>query len=378
MKIVITGGGTGGHFYPLIAVADKIHEQAEARKMLAPDIYYLADSPYDQNLLLRKRIEFRKINAGKLRLYFSFKNFIDIFKTAYGTVQTMFRMFSIFPDVVFTNGSYVAMPVLISARILKIPVVIHTSDTVPGRALLYAGRFAEKISIAFPEAAEYYREKDRDKIALLGNPIRDEIITPLSNGAHEFLELDSSIPTILIVGGSSGAQAMNDIIVDSLPKLLLKYNVIHQCGKNNIEEVKRHSDVVLYDHPYHKRYKLYPFLDDLAIRMSVGAANLMIIRAGANSISETALWGKPSITIPIPSEISRDQEKNAFAYARSGATTVIKQSNLSSNILISEIERILNNKEISEAMSTAARGFARTDAAATIADAVLDIATEHN
>ncbi len=194
MKIVITGGGTGGHFYPLIAVADQIREEAERRKLLPPEIYYLADKPFNANLLLRKNITFKRITAGKLRLYFSFKNILDLFRGAFGTVQTFFLMSSLYPDVVFTNGSYVAMPVLISARILRIPVVIHASDTVPGRALLYAAPFARRISIAFPEAIEHYREKDKKKVALLGNPIREDVMRPLTSGAHEFLELDHNIP----------------------------------------------------------------------------------------------------------------------------------------------------------------------------------------
>jgi len=377
MKIVITGGGSGGHFYPLIAVADKVIEQSEERKIIKPEIYYLADTPYDEKLLFRKDIRFRKVSAGKLRKYFSVKNFFDIFKTLWGTMRTFFMMFSIYPDVVFTNGSYVSMPVLIASKILRIPVLVHASDTIPGRAVLYGSKFAKKISIAFPEAAKYFREKDQDKIALLGNPIRDEIMKPLHNGAFEFLELQKDLPTLIVMGGSLGAQAMNDAIIDALPQLLLKYNIIHQCGKANEIEVQGRSDVLLYDHPYKERYKLFPYLDDLAMRMSAGAADLAIIRAGAGTISEVANWGLPSITIPIPSEVSRDQEKNAFSYARSGASVVMKQRNLSANLVISEVERIMNDVELRKKMSEAASDFARPLAANTIADAVLDIALEH-
>ena len=377
MKVVITGGGSGGHFYPLVAVADKIIEQSEDRKILKPEIYYLADKPYDEKLLFRKDIRFRKISAGKLRKYFSIKNFFDVFKTMFGIVRTFFLMFSIYPDVVFTNGSYVSMPVLVAARILGIPVIVHSSDSIPGRAVLYGSKFAKKISIAFAEASEYFREKDKEKIALLGNPTRDEILLPLHNGAHEFLELDKKLPTILIMGGSLGAQAMNDALIDALPQLLLKYNIIHQCGRANEIEVKGRSDVMLYDHPFKERYKLFPYLDDLAIRMSAGASILAIIRAGAGTISEVANWGMPSITVPIPKTISRDQEKNAFAYARSGASVVMLQKNLSANLIISEVERITNDPAISEKMSQSAKAFAKPDAANTIAKAVLDIALEH-
>ena len=377
MKIVITGGGTGGHFYPLVAVADKIIEQAEEKKILSPEIYYLADDPYDKKLLLRKGIEFRRIRAGKMRKYFSIKNITGLFSTFFGTIKTVFVMFGIYPDVVFTNGSYVAMPVLFASKILGIPVFVHASDTVPSRAVMYGARFAKKISIAFPEAAEMLPAKQQKNIALLGNPIRDEIERPLSSGAHEFLELDSQIPTILIIGGSSGAQAMNDALVDALPKLLMDYNIIHQCGKNNHAEVLGRSEVVLYDHPFKSRYKLYPYLDDLAIRMSVGASKIMIIRAGAGSISEVALWGKASILIPIPGEVSRDQEKNAFSYARAGACVVMKQKNLSANLILSEVNRLVSKDDIRTEMEQAALAFAKPDAAEQIAAEVIKVALKH-
>ena len=378
MKVVITGGGSGGHFYPLIAVADKVFEVAQDRKMLTPEVHYLADDPYNETLLLRKGIQFHKIQAGKMRRYFSWRNVTDIFKSIAGVFTTIFLLFRLYPDIIFTNGSYVSMPVLFAGRLLRIPVVIHTSDTVPGRALKYAGKFAQKISIAFPDAADHYREKDQDKIALLGNPIREEIKRPLSNGAHEFLELSRDIPTILVLGGSQGAQAMNDVLVDTLPKLLLEYNVIHQCGKNNYESLQGHSDVVLFDHPFKSRYKLYPYLDDLAMRMSVGASSLAIIRAGAGTISEVANWKLPSITIPIPGDISHDQESNAFAYARSGASTVIKQGNLSASILYSEIQRIMQDQQLWEQMSQSAEEFSRPDSSRKIAEEILNIVQEHD
>jgi len=376
MKIVITGGGTGGHFYPLVAVADKIFDAAEDLKLLKPEIHYLADKPYDSDLLYKKGIRFQKIYAGKMRRYFSLKNFSDIFKTMYGVLDTLVIMFKLYPDVVFTNGSYVSAPVLLAAKILRIPIFLHVSDAIPSRALLTSTRSARKISIAFPEAADFL-PKDDKKVALIGNPIQDELLTPLTNGAHEFLELDYNIPTIFIIGGSSGARIMNDAIVDALPQLLLEFNVIHQIGKNNYRETKGRADVVIYDHPFKNRYKPYAYLDILAMRMSAGAADIVVSRAGAGSISEIAQWKKPSIVIPIPESVSRDQEKNAFSYARFGATVVMKQSNLSANLLISEIKRILENPDIKEEMIKGAINFSRPDAAKRIAEEIIEIALEH-
>ena len=376
MKIVITGGGTGGHFYPLIAVADKVFDLAQDKRLLKPEVYYLADKPYDAQLLHRKGIEFQKIYAGKARRYFSLKNISDMFKMVYGVVDTLVIMFKLYPDVVFTNGSYVAFPVLTAAKILRIPIFLHASDAIPSRTILTASKKARKISIAFPEAAEYL-PKDDKKVALIGNPIRDDILTPLTNGAHEFLELDYNIPTVFIIGGSSGARIMNDAIVDALPQLLLDYNVIHQIGKQNYKETKGRADVVIYDHPFKNRYKPYAYLDTLAIRMSAGAADVIVSRAGGGSISEIAQWHKPSIVIPIPGKISRDQEKNAFSYARFDATVVMKQQNLSANLLISEITRILTNQNVKDEMTKGAASFAKPEAALKIAEEILEIALEH-
>ena len=219
MKIVLTGGGTGGHFYPLIAVAEKINKLVEEEKLLSPKIYYLSNNPFDKKMLLENGITFKKVSAGKLRRYFSILNFFGLFKTAWGFVKSFFLVFGIFPDVVFSNGGNASFPVLLSARILRIPVLIHISDSVPGRTNAWAAKFAKKVSLGFPEAGEFLKIK-KEKIAVLGNPIRKELLKPLSSGAKEFLNLSEGLPIILILGGSSGSQVINEGIVDALPKLV--------------------------------------------------------------------------------------------------------------------------------------------------------------
>jgi UDP-N-acetylglucosamine--N-acetylmuramyl-(pentapeptide) pyrophosphoryl-undecaprenol N-acetylglucosamine transferase len=206
-------------------------------------------------------------------------------KMSWGVLATLTRMLQIYPDVVFTNGGFVAFPVLVSARILRIPVVIHVSDTVPSRVLLYAGKFSQKISVAFPEAIKYFDEK---KVALLGNPIRDEIKNKQKKGAYEYFNLSNTLPTILILGGSQGSQIINDNVVEALPKLIEKYQVIHQVGKKNHDSIYGTSGVVLMDNPLKKRYKIFPYLNNLAMKKAAGISNLVIMRAGAGSITEVA------------------------------------------------------------------------------------------
>jgi UDP-N-acetylglucosamine--N-acetylmuramyl-(pentapeptide) pyrophosphoryl-undecaprenol N-acetylglucosamine transferase len=194
-------------------------------------------------------------------------------------------MLRIYPDVVFTNGGFIAFPAVLAAKLLRIPVVIHVSDTVPSRVLLFAGKFAVKISIAFEEALEFF---DKKKVAILGNPIRDEIKSKQREGAYEFFDLSPEIPTILVLGGSQGSQIINNNIVNALPKLLEKYQIIHQVGKKNYDDVYGTSGVVLINNPLKKRYRLFPYLNNLAMKKAAGISNLVIMRAGAGSINEVA------------------------------------------------------------------------------------------
>lgn len=375
MKILFTGGGTGGHFYPIIAVAEAIQDMVRERKILEPNLYYAAPEPYEHELLVANNITFVPTAAGKMRRYFSLLNGIDYIKTAWGTLRSMVRIFFLYPDVVFATGGYASFPTLLAARIFRIPVVIYATDAEPSRVNVWAGKFAVKVAISFPEAAKFFPEKT---VAFTGNPLRKAVLLPAREGAYEFLKLDPALPVLLVWGGSQGAQAINEALLNALPELLKKYQVVHQTGELNIDDMIGRAKVVLGQTPeLEVRYKPFGYLNELAIRMVAGVAVLVVSRAGAGSIFETSIWGLPSILIPIPEPTSHDQTKNAFAYARTGAAVVIQQNNLTPGLLVSEINRILEHKDIVERMSTAARSFARPDAAHAIAGALLDIAISH-
>ena len=374
MKIILTGGGSGGHFYPIISVAQAINEYCKQEKLLAPELYYLAPTQYDANALFENNITWRRTTAGKMRRYFSLLNFFDIFKTLWGCIKAVQLVYKIYPDVVFGKGGYVSFPVLFAARILNIPVVIHESDSAPGRVNAWAGKFAERIAIGYPESIQYF---PKDRTAYTGNPVRRELRVAVREGAHDILELSPALKTILVLGGSQGAAAINDAVLDALPILLEKYQVIHQVGKANIKLVKETAAVILQKSEHKNRYKPYDFLNILNMRMAAGVADLIVSRGGAGSISEIAIWGKPSIIIPIPQPTSHDQTKNAFNYARTGAAVVIEQANLTPHLLVSEVERIFSNQELQNSMAAAAAAFARTDAAELIAKEIVAIAVSH-
>jgi UDP-N-acetylglucosamine--N-acetylmuramyl-(pentapeptide) pyrophosphoryl-undecaprenol N-acetylglucosamine transferase len=201
---------------------------------------------------------------------------------------------------------------------------------------------------------------------------------PAREGAYEFLKLKRDVPILLVLGGSQGAQTLNDCVLDALPRLLQKYQIVHQTGEKNIRDVEGRAKIILGNNfELAERYKAFGYLNDVAIRMSAGAASLVIARAGSGTIFEIASWGLPSILVPIPTEISHDQTKNAFAFARAGATSVIEQNNLTPGLLTSEVDRILGNPELSRSMGEKARTFARPDAAKLIANAILNIALSH-
>mgnify|MGYP001571489536 CR=1 FL=1 len=373
MKILLTGGGSGGHFYPIIAVAQEINKQIKEEKLINAEIYYMAPNPYNAGVLFENEIIYKSVSAGKIRRYFSILNFFDFFKTIFGVLGALIKVFNIYPDVVFGKGGYASFPTLFAARLLKIPVVIHESDTVPGKVNLWAGKFAEKIAVSYPEAGEYFK---KEKVAYTGNPIRSEIVIPLKTGAHEYLKLEKNVPVIFILGGSQGSQIINDVIIDALPQLVEKYQILHQTGKNNLNLAKETANVVLDKNIKRERYKPFDYLNTLGMRMAAGAANIIISRAGS-TIFEIASWGVPSIIIPITNSNGDHQRKNAFAYARSGAAIVIEESNLSANILISEINRIVNNPETQNKMIKSANDFFKPNAAAQIAKEIIDIALKH-
>ncbi|HEY4500418.1 MAG TPA: glycosyltransferase [Candidatus Paceibacterota bacterium] len=373
MKIILTGGGTGGHFYPIIAVAESIRKITKAERLIEPALYYMGPKQYDERALFENGVVFERSYAGKMRRYFSLLNIFDVLKTIIGVINAVISVWRIYPDVVFSKGGYVSFPVLLSARLLHIPVIIHESDSHPGRVNLWAGKFAEKVAISYKEAAGYF---PTGKVAFTGNPVRREVMEPARSGAREFLKLNSDLPVILILGGSQGSQRINEAIIGILPELVKKYYVIHQTGKENIDEMTHTADVILNESLYRDRYKPFAYLNTLAMRMASGAAGLIISRAGSQ-IFEIALWGIPSIIIPIPEEISHDQTSNAFAYSASGACSVIEEINLTPHVLALEIDRIVQSAEIQKKMRAGAGQFAHRGAADTIAREVIRIALSH-
>ncbi len=379
MKIVLTGGATGGHFYPVLAIIEALEAIEDEKHLLPAELYFISVSPYDTRALFEKNVQYVEIRTGKIRRYFSPQNIPDVFKTFFAVLKAVRVVYRIFPDVVFGKGGYGSFPTLFAARLFRIPVVIHESDALPGRVNLWAGKFAKAIAVSYPEAAKFFPE---DKVVVTGNPIRREILYPLSDGAASFLGLEQGRPTLLILGGSQGAKVINEAVLDALPVLLPKYQVIHQVGEKNKEEIESRLEGVLSQIPEEARgrYKMYPYLNDLSLRMAAGIANIVISRAGS-TIFEVASWGKPSILIPLTEATAGNahQIKNAYHYARTGAALVVEEPNLTPHLIAAEVDRVLENKLLREKMERAAKKFGEHNqtAADKIAKELLRIAYEH-
>jgi len=374
MKIVFTGGGTGGHFYPIIAVAQRVNKIIDDEKIIGAKLYYLSNNPYDQEALFENGLIYEEVNAGKMRTYFSFKNFLDLFKIFFGVINAIFKLYAIYPDVVFGKGGYGSFPTLCAARILRIPVIIHESDSAPGRVNKWAGHFAKKIALSFPDAAEYFRE---DKVAWTGNPVRLELEKKADKKtALEYFKFESDLPIIFILGGSQGAEIINNTILDALPRLVKSYQIIHQTGVRNYKTVQSRAEVVLAGDKNKSRYLSFDFLSPLQMKMAAGAATIVVSRAGS-TLFEIASWEVPSILIPFTESNADHAKKNAFAYARVGACAVVEEMNMTANILGSEIDRIVDDKELWKRMSLSAKNFYKPDAAEKIARELINIALSH-
>jgi len=365
MKIVLTGGGTGGHFYPLIAIAEKLQQLELEEKILDLKIFYFGSKPYDKDALFDNNIIFEKVPAGRLTL-------AEFPKAIQGIFVALWKLYKIYPDVIIGKGGFDSFPTLLAARILRLPVIIHESDSVPGRVNLWAGKFAERVAVSFEEAGLYF---PKEKVAWTGQPLRREIIFPASEGFFEYFNLSPSLPTILVLGGSQGAQKINETILEVLPQLTEKYQIIHQVGAKNLADIKIRVEAIL---PKEKRerYQAFDFLKPMALRMAAGAAKLVISRAGS-TIFEIAVWGLPAIVIPLESAAGDHQRKNAFNYARAGAAVVLDEANLTPHLLLQEIENIFSNPEKMEIMKKNAANFVKKDAAEIIAKEAIKIALQH-
>lgn len=372
-RIVLVGGGTGGHFYPLMAVAEALINKA-SKATWNLELFYIGPDPYDKASLDELGIRFLACPSGKMRRYRSILNVLSPFLLVWGILVAIVKLFRWYPDVVMSKGGYTSVPVIIAAWLLWIPIVIHESDTSVGRANRLGAKLARYIGIAYPSTTA---SLPADKTALVGIPIRRALLEPAKDPDSTIPGLDPHIPLILVLGGSSGAERVNNLILESLDDLLPNYAIVHQTGAKLLEETKKTAEALVLDATLRSRYHPVGLLSAEELNNAYGRASIVISRAGSTTIFENAVHGMPAILIPIPEDISHDQRSNAYEYARSGGAIVMEEGNLRDGLLAGEIKRILEDEKTYRTMSEAARSFAPVDSAEKVADALISIGGEH-
>jgi UDP-N-acetylglucosamine--N-acetylmuramyl-(pentapeptide) pyrophosphoryl-undecaprenol N-acetylglucosamine transferase len=367
MRIILTGGGSGGHLTPLVAVADKLKTKLGSEANI---LYVGSGAAMERQIMAEEGIPAKFVISGKLRRYFSFQNFVDFFKVPIGFVQSLWLLFRFMPDAIFSKGGYVAVPIVLAAWIYRIPIMIHESDSVPGIANQFLAKFANRIAVAYPTAAQYFPE---EKTALVGNPIRFQVTKGDALILRQELGFTQSRKTLLILGGSQGSKAINDAIVKILPQLLQHFQVIHQTGQANFDDVVREA-AFMGVKAGHGGYYATPFMNANKLRDAFALSDLVISRAGATFITEIAANGKPAILIPISESANDHQQMNAYALAQIGAALVLEETNLGEHIFLEKINNILNDNELQQSMIEKIKTFYHPTAAEVIANGIIEIA----
>jgi UDP-N-acetylglucosamine--N-acetylmuramyl-(pentapeptide) pyrophosphoryl-undecaprenol N-acetylglucosamine transferase len=357
MKILFTGGGTAGHVWPIVSVFEEMRDRDRDRDISS--LYVGSNCGFEVEICRKYHIPFKGIFVGKIRNYFSFKNFTDIIKTFFGLIQSFFILVSFKPDVIFSKGGYVAFPVLFWAKIFNISTVIHESDSVLGRMNQWSAVFAKKICVGYP--TQYYdleklnlnMDTIKNKLEYTGIPLRSEYSNVSQNN---FIR-----PRILITGGSQGSAKINQVVTEILPELLKNNDVFHLVGQNDFKKISSNKD---------EHYRVLAFTDDMAQTMA--DSDLIVSRAGS-TLAEISLLAKPSIIIPLPTSSLDHQKMNAKIYQENRAAEVIPEKNLTSQTLLSIINRLMADESYRFLLGRNAKMFARPDAAKCIVKILLEI-----
>ena len=362
MKIVLTGGSSGGHIVPLIAIARTIKK----REVDAEFIFIGPKNNFSQKFMQAEGIDIKHAMSGKMRRYFSLMNIVDIFKIPIGIIQALWHLLWFMPDAIFSKGGCDTLPVVVAGWIYRIPIMIHESDANPGMANSILAKFATRVAVSFPSAEAYFPAA---QVVITGSPLREDINQGSAENARKIFSLTESRKTIFVFGGSQGAKIINEKVLEILPEILKSYQVIHQTGERNFEEVEKRAGELGIKNG-HGGYHAIPFIGE-EIKDIFAVSDLVISRAGSSSISEIAANGKSAIIIPIDKSANDHQRMNAYSIAKIGGCVVLEEANLGEHILIENIKNILENEELRNKLITNIKAFYHPDAADRIADGII-------
>ncbi|MBD3330685.1 undecaprenyldiphospho-muramoylpentapeptide beta-N-acetylglucosaminyltransferase [Candidatus Peregrinibacteria bacterium] len=329
MRIVLTGGGTGGHVIPNLAVIEELKSRGENNIL-----YIGSKNGIEKNLIKKAGVDYEGVHTGKLRRYFSWENFWDTLKVPLGIISSIKILKKYDPDVIFSKGGYVSVPVMAAGYYLKVPIITHESDIVPGMANKIGFKMAKKICLSFEKSKDYIADDLKRKVIVTGTPIRKDIFKGNENEGYRFTGFDRYRPVILVMGGSRGAMQINELVRSSLDELLRHYQIVHLVGRGNI-------DISLHK----KGYKQFEYLNE-EMKDVYAISKMVISRGGANSLSEIAALKKKALIIPLGKASSRgDQIDNAEYFCKKFGWSVLS-GEISREQFIDAIKMALKNEFI--------------------------------
>ena len=346
IRAIFTGGGSGGHTMPAVAMISVLREHCKNNKIIIDLLYAGSHNGVEKEITKKYGIYYKSISTGKLRRYISIDNFFDIFRIIKGVFDSIKLVKSFKPDILISTGGFISVPPVIAAKLKKVPVIIHEQTIDAGLANKIAAKFADKIAVTFKESTEYF---PKNKTVLTGIPLREEIFKGNRELAFNEFGFDSELPTIYFTGGGLGCHILNETALRILPKLLNKSNIIIQTGKTN--DSKDYEELVNFkeslDKEKKQRLAVFDFVDkEIAGIYSI--ADLAVARSGAGTINELAALNIPAIFIPLAIATNNEQYKNAKSIADIGAAVIIEEKDLSDKILLHKIDEILFTEKINE------------------------------
>ena len=375
LRLIITGGGTGGHIYPLIAVVSELRALA-MQNNVDLRIKYLGSPGVFRSTLQMNKIEVIELPLAKIRRHrFSLlKNIVDIPKFIFGFIKSLWVTLWFMPNVLFSKGGPGSLEVVLASAFYFVPTIIHESDTIPGLSNKIGGWFARVVALSYPSAVKYF-----DKNAFYtGAPVRADLFQDQEKTqafSKKFNGFLPDRPLILVIGGSQGAVRLNNLVINNLQTLLQFTQVLHQTGKDNYEALLPKANDIMRTVPIGLREGYLPvsyFKEN--IHLAYKAADLVISRSGSGSIFEIAALGRPSVLVPLPESAGDHQKYNAYEYAATGAAEVLEEKDIYLDIFVTIIKDLLSDTDKLAQMSAAAKTFYKPDAAKHIAETILRIA----
>src|SRR3989344_1292932 len=369
-RILLVGGGSGGHIYPLVAISQELQNLAKERGV-SFELIVLADNEnwrkdFESMGVIFKRIltvKFRPVEGGRI-------NFLAFLKLPLFLIQSLWIFFLFMPDLVFSKGGFVSLVPSFVSRLYFIPLFIHESDVVPGKANKFLAYFAKKVFISFEKSISYFENKN---MVLSGNPIRETLFGGNKLEAAKYFNLSSNKKTILVMAGSQGSASINKLLIDSVVQLTEDFQIIHQTGGRSFDSVKGEIEKIKsdgsgsYSKDIENNYRVYDFLTEGELASAYALCDIIVSRAGS-SIFEISYLGKPTIVIPYPYSAGDHQRANAIEFAKFGAV-VLEEGNLKPNILIDQVEHLLKPENYFS-ISQKIRQFSNLNAGRIIADEI--------